>query len=576
MLPDPAAARPPSGDAAPSQTPAGSSAGSPAGAPSARPARGAELVVEVVAFGDRGKSIARLDLPTEEGTPDRGGYVVFVPGAVPGDHVRVRIAKRKKGYAEARVLELVRPSPLRVVPRCPYAEVCGGCTWQHLAYPAQLEMKREAVERSLTHAGSGGLDLGGVPVRDTIGAERDEGSGGVYYYRNKMEFSFSAQRWLTDAEIATDESFDRHFALGLHVPGRFDKVLDLKTCFLQSEWSARLVNGIRDLARHEGWEPWHVREHRGWLRHLVIRTSANTEDRMVNLVTWTHDPERLATVTAFLRLGFPEATTFVNTVNEGLANTSYGEAHTVFGPGTVRDRIGAHTFEIGSNAFFQTNTRQAETPLRRRGRDGGPPADGPGLRPLLRHGHDLALRRRPRRRVVGVELVEEAVQNARAAASANGVANTTFVAGDMLRLFTPEFVAEHGRPDVLIVDPPRAGLHPNVVDQIADLRPERLVYVTCNPDAGRRLGAPDGAHGAGLPHRGHPARGPLPAHDAYRVRRRPPRRRPGVAQSGRNGIAGVPSLRPVLSETATGRRWHRTWRRGRRARPAGLRRCCPR
>ena len=320
-----------------------------------------------------------------------------------------------------------------------------------------------------------------MPVRETLGAERDEGSGGVYYYRNKMEFSFSAQRWLTDAEIATEEHFDRHFALGLHVPGRFDKVLDLKTCFLQSEWSARLVNGIRDLARHEGWEPWHVREHTGWLRHLVIRTSASTEDRMVNLVTWDHNPERLAVLTAFLRLGFPEATTFVNTVNEGLANTSYGDAHTVFGPGTIRDRIGAHTFEIASNAFFQTNTRQAE-------RLYAVAAEMADLKPtdlvydLYCGTGTISLFVADRvARVVGVELVEEAVQNARAAAAANGVANTTFVAGDMLRLFTPEFVAEHGRPDVLIVDPPRAGIHPKVVDQIADLRPERLVYVSATP-----------------------------------------------------------------------------------------------
>ncbi|HEX8386812.1 MAG TPA: TRAM domain-containing protein, partial [Rubricoccaceae bacterium] len=185
-------------------------------APAVRPARGAELVLDVVAFGDRGKSIARLDLPGD-GPEDRTGYVVFVPGAVPGDRVLARVGKRKKGYAEARVLDLITPSPLRVTPRCPYAEPCGGCTWQHLDYPAQLEMKREAVERSLTHAG--GLDLSGVPVRPTIGADRDEGSGGVYYYRNKMEFSFAAQRWLTDGEIATGQDYDRHFALGLHVPG---------------------------------------------------------------------------------------------------------------------------------------------------------------------------------------------------------------------------------------------------------------------------------------------------------------------------------------------------------------------
>jgi 23S rRNA (uracil1939-C5)-methyltransferase len=384
-----------------------------------------------------------------------------------------------------------------VTPRCPYAEPCGGCTWQHLDYPAQLEMKREAVERLLTHAE--GLDLAGVPVRPTIGADRDEGSGGVYYYRNKMEFSFAAQRWLTDAEIATGDDFDRHFALGLHVPGRFDKVLDLRTCFLQSEWSARLVNGIRDLSRREGWPPWHAREHTGWLRHLVIRQSASTDDRMVNLVTWTRDPDRLATIAAFLQAEFPETTTFVNTVNEGLANTSYGDTTAVFGPGTIRDRIGDHTFEIAPNAFFQTNTRQAETLY-------AVAAEMADLKPtdlvydLYCGAGTISLFVAGRaRHVVGVELVEEAVQNAKAAALANGVANTTFVAGDMLKLFTPDFVAEYGRPDVLVVDPPRAGMHPKVVDQIAALRPERIVYVSCNPrtqadDLARLMAATGGGY----------------------------------------------------------------------------------
>ena len=462
----------PDPNAAPPPRPVPAEAGS-------RPARGAELIVDVVDFGDRGKSIARLDLPGSdpgrEGSP-RGGYVVFVPGAVPGDRVRVRIAKRKKAYAESRVLEVITPSPLRVDPRCPYAFVCGGCTWQHLGYDAQLEMKRESVERSLMS-----LDLGGVPVLPTIGADRDEGSGGVYYYRNKMEFSFAAQRWLTDAEIATEEHYDRHFALGLHVPGRFDKVLDLKTCFLQSEWSARLVNGIRDLSRREGWEPWHARENRGFLRHLVIRTSAYTEDRMVNIVTWARDDARMAVLADFLRAEFPETTTLVNTVNEGLANTSYGDAGTLFGPGTIRDKIGQHTFEIASNAFFQTNTRQAEKLY-------AVALEMADLKPtdlvydLYCGTGTISLFIADRvARVVGVELVEEAVVNARAAAHANGVSNATFVAGDMLKLFTPDFIAANGRPDVLVVDPPRAGMHPRVVDQIAELRPERLVYVSCNP-----------------------------------------------------------------------------------------------
>ena len=333
--------------------------------------------------------------------------------------MRVRIATRKKAYAEARLLEVVQRSALRVVPRCPYAAVCGGCTWQHLEYAAQLEMKREAVERSLTHlpgAAGGGLDLSAAPVRPTIGADRDEGSGGVFYYRNKMEFSFAAQRWLTDAEIATGEVVDRNFALGLHVPGRFDKVLDLHTCFLQSEWSARLVNGVRALATREGWEPWHAREHTGWLRHLVVRTSGYTEDRLVNLVTWTRDRARMEVFADFLQAEFPEATTLVNTVNEGLANTSYGDAYVDFGPGTVRDRIGQHTFEIASNAFFQTNTRQAETLY-------AVAAEMAHLQPtdlvydLYCGTGTISLFVADRvAHVVGVELVEEAVENARAAA----------------------------------------------------------------------------------------------------------------------------------------------------------------
>ena len=454
----------------------------PSALPDARPRRGAEMTVDVVSFGDRGKSVARLDLPGGIANGDAGersGYVVFVPGGVPGDRVRVQIGKSKKGYAEARVLEIVEPSPLRVVPRCPYADVCGGCTWQHLAYPAQLEMKREAVERLLTH--TDGLDLGDVSVRPAIGADRDEGSGGVYYYRNKMEFSFAAQRWLTDAEIATGEAFDRHFALGLHVPGRFDKVLDLHTCFLQSEWSARLVNGIRAFAKQRGWEPWHPYRHEGFLRHLVVRTSGTTDDRMVNLVTSARDEPRMALFADWLRAEFPETTTLVNTVNGGLANTSYGDVTVDFGPGTVRDRIGRHDFEIASSAFFQTNTRQAEALY-------AVAAEMASLKPtdvvydLYCGAGTISLFVADRvARVVGVELVEAAVENARAAAVANGVANATFVSGDMLKLFTPAFVAEHGRPDVLIVDPPRAGMHPKVVDQIAILRPERIVYVSCNP-----------------------------------------------------------------------------------------------
>ena len=444
--------------------------------------RGREVELTLEAFADRGKSLVRLAAPGADAS-ERGGYVVFVAGAVPGDRVRARVIKRKKRFAEARLLEVLEPSPLRVAPRCEYADTCGGCKWQHVAYPAQAEMKGEAAVGALRHAG---LDLSDADLRPTLAADDRDGSGGTFFYRNKMEFSFSAQRWLTDWEIASGEDFDNDFALGLHVPGRFDKVLDLKACYLQSEWSAALVNGVRQFAKAHDWKPWHAREHTGFLRILGLRTPAHTDDRMVNLVTSHRDDERMAAFAAFLQADFPEVTTLVNTVNEGVAQTSYGEAHTVFGPGVVRDRIGPYTYEIASNAFFQTNTVQAER-LYAVARELAHfrPTDtvydlycGAGTISLFVS--DAV------EKVVGVELVEAAVENARASAAANGVTNCTFVAGDMLELFKPELVEAHGRPDVLILDPPRAGLHPKVVGQIAHLRPERIVYVSCNPQSQAR------------------------------------------------------------------------------------------
>ena len=326
--------------------------------------RGKDVELTLTDFADRGKSLVRV------GDGDRG-YVVFVAGAVPGDRVRARVFKRKRSFAEARLLEVLEPSPLRVTPRCEYFESCGGCKWQHVGYEAQLEMKREHVEGALRH--EGGIDLGthgasgeGVVVRPTMGVEGDP-----YYYRNKMEFSFSAQRWLTDWEIASGEPLDKDFALGLHVPGRYDKVLDLKVCYLQSEWSARLVNGVREFAKHHEWAPWNVHDHTGFLRHLVIRTPAHTEERMVNLVTSHESAEKMEAFASWLRSEFPSVTTLVNTINSGVAQTSFGEKEVVvFGPGVVHDRIGAHTFEIAPSAFFQTNTSRpsGSTPSRRRWR----------------------------------------------------------------------------------------------------------------------------------------------------------------------------------------------------------------
>lgn len=423
--------------------------------------RGTEITVEVEKFADRGKSIARVD-----------GYVVFIPGGVPGDRLRVRVGKAKRKYAEAYPIEVLEPSRDRILPECPYFGTCGGCKWQHVSYEAQLEAKRRSVQEALEH--HGGFE--GIVVLPTIGSDE------TYGYRNKMEFSFSAERWLTTAEIESGEIFDTSFALGLHAPGSFNKVVDIEECHLHPKVGNRLLNGIRDFVLENGWLPWHIRNHTGYLRHLVLRFAHATDDLMVNLVTSGDDANRMEQLGTYLQESFPEVTTFVNTINTTVAQTAFGEeTKIIFGSGVITERIGNQQFEIASNAFFQTNTSQAEK-LFEIGAEYAELKPDDLVYDLYSGAGTISLFIADKvRHVVGIELIEEAVENARRNARANGVDNVTFVTGDMMRIFNEELIEEYGRPDVLIVDPPRAGLHPKVVKQIGHLRPERFVYISCNP-----------------------------------------------------------------------------------------------
>ena len=423
--------------------------------------KGDELVLEIEKFADRGKSLARLN-----------GYVVFVPGAVPGDKVKVRIVRKKKKFAEARLVEVIDPSSLRTTPKCDYFGSCGGCKWQHVDYAAQLEAKQQSVAEFLHH--QGGYD--NLIVNPIIGADP------IFHYRNKMEFSFSASRWLTSQEIASKEKFDTSFALGMHAPGRFNRVIDLQQCYLPASISMSLVNAFRAFAKQEGWSCWDIRNHVGYLRHLVIRTGVRTEEIMVNVVTNGYEEERFAKMIAFIESDFPEVTTLINTIHTGLAQAAIGEtAYVGIGDGVIHDQIGGFTFEIGSGAFFQTNTLQAER-LYEVAREFATPSAADLIYDLYCGAGTISIFMAPHvKHVVGVELVPEAVENAHANAAANNITNCTFLDGDLKKLFTPDFVRTHGKPDVLIVDPPRAGMHPKVVEQIVQLRPERFVYVSCNP-----------------------------------------------------------------------------------------------
>lgn len=423
--------------------------------------RGDVLDVTIEKFADRGRSVVRVN-----------GQVLFIYGGVPGDEVRVRVDRTRKSFAEGRILDLRNPSGLRVEPRCFYFGTCGGCKWQHVSYEAQLDAKRQSVEEMFLHHGPWEQ----CTVLPTLGSEKE------YFYRNKMEFSFSTGRWLTPEEIASGERFEMGFALGLHVPGNYRKVLDLKECHLQSDLSVRIVNGIRELALQKEWSPWDPHSHQGFLRHLVIRQPAHTADLMVNLVTNGYDPSRMGEASDFLRAEFPEVTTFVNTINTGVAQTAFGErTEVLYGSGIIRDRIGRFEFELAPNAFFQTNTLQAER-LYQAARDAAELSSDDLVYDLYCGVGTISLFVSDAvRQVVGIEVIPEAVENARANAEKNSVSNCTFVAGDMLRVFRKELIQEHGVPDVLIVDPPRAGMHPRVVEEIGKLRPERFVYVSCNP-----------------------------------------------------------------------------------------------
>jgi 23S rRNA (uracil1939-C5)-methyltransferase len=322
------------------------------------------------------------------------------------------VSERKiSDHAEAKLDTLLEPSDLRVEPWCRYADACGGCKWKHIDYEAQLDAKQQHVAQTLEQ--QTGVD--DLEVRPTLESPKR------FFYRNKMDFDFSADRWLTRDEIDTGKEFDTDFALGLHVPGNFYKVLDLQECHLHSELSARLVNGVRSFAKEQGWKPWDIRNHEGFPRHLVLRSGEQTGDFMVNLVTYGAPENRIAAFAEFLQADFPEVTTYVHTNHTGKSQNPEGKEQVVFGPRVIYDEIGDYRFEISPRSFFQTNTLQAER-LYEVARDVAVfrPTDrlydlycGAGtISPFMSEHVD---------EVIGAELVEDAVANARTNATMNEV-----------------------------------------------------------------------------------------------------------------------------------------------------------
>jgi len=413
-----------------------------------------ELDVTGIAFGGRG--LARVN-----------GLTVFVDQAVPGDRALARIIKKKRNYAEARVDTLLVPSDDRIAPPCSYSGFCGGCKWQFLDYTAQLEYKRQHVQEALEHIGL----IHGVPVHPTISCEP------VFGYRNKMEFSCADRRWLLPDEMDGDP-VDKDFALGLHVPGTFYKVLDTQACLLQPDLGNQILADVRRYMRNSTAPVYGLRSHVGFWRFVVLRHSVAYDQWMVNLVTAQEDIKETGALAEHLIRQYPQIVAVVNNITARKAGVAIGEYEVpLAGASCLKDRIGSYEFEISANSFFQTNTRGAER-LYTTAREYALLTGKETVFDLYSGTGTIAIfLSASADRIVGYEIVESAVTDAQKNARFNGIDNCSFVQGDIrTRLAETETC-----PDVMIIDPPRSGMHKDVVQTILDIAPERMVYVSCNP-----------------------------------------------------------------------------------------------
>lgn len=413
-----------------------------------------ELKIDRVAYG--GQGVARLD-----------GLVMFVRGAIPGDRVSAQVIKKRKAYAEARVTEVLEPSSDRVEAPCPYHGFCGGCQWQHVRYERQLEYKKGHIRDALARIGS----FPEVQVHDVIPSEKP------LAYRNKMEFSFSDRRWFLPNENERGEG-ERKFALGLHVPGTFHKVIDVEACLLQHETGNRILRQVKRYVKDCGTPVYGLKSHRGFWRFLTLRHSTYADAWMVNLVTSEERREVVQPLAEALCQRIPNIKTVVNNITTRRAGIAVGEREIILsGDGTIYDRIGPYGFQISANSFFQTNALAAERLYQKvaayaelRGSETVLDLySGTGTIPIF-----ISERANS---VIGMEIAQSAVLDANRNCEANGVSNCRFILGDIRKSLS----ALELKPHVLIIDPPRAGMHKKVLAKVMALAPERIIYVSCNP-----------------------------------------------------------------------------------------------
>lgn len=426
--------------------------------------------IEITAYAAEGKSLARVN-----------DKVVFVPFAAVGDVVDIQVLRSRSSYAEGTIARMVKPSPVRIEPMCEHFGVCGGCKWQHIPYEEQLKFKQQQVVDALTRIGK--VEL---PACTPI-----DGSKETQFYRNKLEFTFSNKRWLTFEEVASGVKYDDMNALGFHIPNCFDKVLDINKCWLQDDISNQIRLDIRQFALNNNLPFYDLRNQVGLLRNMVVRT-ASTGELMLIIIFGEENEEGIKLVLDHLKDTFPQITSLMYVVNTK-CNDAWSDLPVAcwYGKDHIFEEMEGLKFKVGPKSFYQTNSKQAYTLYKyARAFAGLNPADQtfknkeelPLVYDLYTGTGTIAnFVSRSARKVVGIEYVPEAIEDAKVNSAINGIDNTLFYAGDMKDILTTDFIEEHGRPDVIITDPPRAGMHEDVINAILFAEPKVIVYVSCNP-----------------------------------------------------------------------------------------------
>ena len=415
--------------------------------------------IEIIDTANKGKSVAKHD-----------GRVIFVQGGVPGDICDITVFKRRKKFWEARIEKIHTLSVRRAEPKCEHFGTCGGCKWQNMNYTSQLEFKQNEVLNNLKRIG--GIEL----------AEHEEiiGSKNEYFYRNKMEFTFSNKRWLTLEEIQSDAEIADKDALGFHVPGMFDKVIDLNNCYLQKEPSNSIRLSVKKFADENGLTYFDIRNHEGLLRNLLIRTSS-TNDLMVLVQFFEDNKKNINLLMEHIKISFPEITSLLYVINQQENDTMYDQDIICFnGKDHIMEEMDGLHFKIGAKSFFQTNSEQAKI-LYRKTKKLAEITEKDLVYDLYTGTGTIAQYvATSAKKVIGIDSVEEGIKAAYENAERNKIENCTFYTGDMKEIFTDEFISENGTPDIIITDPPRDGMHKKVVKQILKIGAKRIVYISCN------------------------------------------------------------------------------------------------